>query len=234
MHIDSSSSTRCDVYHLGTVECVRAFQLQKQLLKARHVGRINDLILILDHFPVLTIGKVGYIPDHILVAKEILDLECIAICHTERGGGITYHGPGQLVCYPIFNLRSKGITVRQYIHCLEEVIINLLAYFDIDAQRSLNTPGVWVGEKEISSIGIYISHGITMHGFTLNVNNELGPFSYIAPCGVPGKKFTSVAQISGIEIPVENFITPLISTFCHVFNLKIEKKKPELLDGYYK
>ena len=233
MQMDSYSSTRCDVYHLGTVEYARASQLQEQLLKARHTGQINDLILILEHFPVLTVGKSGYRPDHILVAKETLDLECIEICHTRRGGGITYHGPGQLVCYPIFNLGGKGFTVRQYIHCLEDAIINLLAYFDINASRSPSLPGVWVEGKEISSIGIYVSRGITTHGFTLNVNNELRPFSYIAPCGVPGKKFTSVAQISGIEISIEDFIAPLISAFCHVFNLEINQKQSELLNRYY-
>jgi len=233
VQINSSLGTRCDAYHLGTIEYARASQLQEQLLQARHAGQIDDVILILEHFPVLTIGKSGYRPDHIFVAKETLDLEYIAICHTKRGGGITYHGPGQLVCYPIFNLQSKGFTVRQYIHCLEEVIINLLTRFNIDAQKSPYTPGVWVGDKEISSIGIYVSRGITMHGFTLNINNELRPFSYIAPCGVSGKKFTSVAQICGIEIPFENFVTPLISAFCHVFNVTISQKQPELLDEYY-
>jgi lipoyl(octanoyl) transferase len=200
---------------------------------ARHAGQINDLILILEHFPVLTIGKSGYRPDHILVTKETLDLERIAICYTKRGGGVTYHGPGQLVCYPIFNLQNKGFTVRQYIRFLEEVIINVLGGFNINAQRSPRAPGVWVEDREISSIGIYVSRGITMHGFTLNVSNKLRPFSYIAPCGVPGKKLTSVAQISGIEIPVDDFIAPLISAFCHVFNVKINQRQSGLLDGYY-
>jgi lipoyl(octanoyl) transferase len=233
MQIDSSSKTRCDVYHLGTIEYSRASQLQEQLLEACYAGQINDLILILEHYPVLTIGKSGCKPEHIRVASDTLDREGISICHTNRGGGITCHAPGQLVCYPIFNLRNKGITVRQYIHYLEEVIINSLAYFDISAQRSPHTPGVWVDDKEIASIGIHVSRGITTHGFTINVNNEIRPFSYIAPCGVQGKKFTSVARIAGTDISVEDFISPLRLTFHHISNLKINQRQFELLNKYY-
>lgn len=234
MQIDPSSSVRCDAYYLGTIEYARASRLQEQLLRERHAGQINDLILILEHFPVLSIGKSGCRPDHIYVTGDALDRDGISVCHADRGGGITYHGPGQLVCYPIFDLRSKGLTVRQYIHYLEEVILNVLTNFNVDAQRSpYNAPGVWVGDKEIASIGIYVSRGITMHGFSLNVNNELQPFSYIAPCGVPGKQLTSVAQISEIDIPVGDCVAPLTSAFCDVFNIQINHRQSELLYGYY-
>ena len=204
------------------------------MLKAQHKSEIiNDIILILQHPPVLTVGKSGYQPEHILVTEEILKHEGISICHSSRGGGITYHGPGQLVCYPIFNLKRLGLTVRQYIRNLEEVIISLLARFDIQAHRSPQTPGVWVNDAEISSIGIYVSHGITMHGFTLNVNTDLRRFSYINVCGVPGKKITSMAHISGIEPAIEDFITPIIRSFDQVFNLDIQPGKSTSLVGYY-
>jgi lipoate-protein ligase B len=220
-------------YFLGSVEYRRACNIQEQLLKARHLGEIaGDIILILQHPPVLTVGKAGHKPEHILVSEEKLKHEGIPVCCSSRGGGITYHGPGQLVCYPIFNLRRLGLTVKQYIYNLEEVVIDVLAQFDIKACRMPQAPGVWVNDAEISSIGIYVTHGITMHGFTLNVNTDLSRFSYIAVCGVPDKKITSMAHISGIEPPIEDFITPLIGSFDRVFNLDIQPGNSTFFDEY--
>jgi lipoate-protein ligase B len=229
-----ATSVACRAYHLGTVEYRQACRLQEHLREERYLGEIPDTILILQHPPVLTVGRSGYQPEHIHVTEAILKQEGISIFHANRGGGITYHGPGQLVCYPIFDLRRRELTVRQYIHNLEEVIINCLAHFDIPAERAVSAPGVWVQDAEIASIGIHISRGITMHGLTLNVNSDLRHFSYIAACGVPGKKITTVARISGTERPTEHFIPPLIRSFSRVFNLDITQEPYRLLDGYDK
>ncbi len=221
------------VYYLGAVEYRRACHLQEQLRNARHQGEIShDIILILQHPPVLAVGKSGHQPEHVLVTEERLKQEGIPICHSSRGGGITYHGPGQLVGYPIFDLKSRGLTVRQYIYNLEEVVIKTLARFDIPACREPDAPGVWVNSAEISSIGIHVSHGITTHGFTLNVNTDLRRFAYIAVCGVPDKKITSVAQVSGTKPSIEDFITPIIQSFNQVFNLDIQPGETALLNEY--
>ncbi len=233
--VPSNLATRdaCVSYYLGTVDYRRACHLQEQLRNARHQGEIsNDIILILQHPPVMAVGKSGHQPEHLLVTEERLKQEGIPVCHSSRGGGITYHGPGQLVGYPIFDLKSRGLTVRQYIYNLEEVVIKTLARFDIPARRVPDAPGVWVNDAEISSIGIHVSHGITTHGFTLNVNTDLRRFAYIAVCGVLDKKITSVAQISGVEPSIEDFITPIIQSFNQVFNLDIQPGETTLLNEY--
>jgi lipoate-protein ligase B len=228
-----SAKDMCAAYYLGTMEYRRSCHLQEKLLKARHQGEItHDIILILQHPPVLTVGKSGLQPEHILVSDEKLKLDGISICHSSRGGGITYHGPGQLVCYPIINLKRRGLTVRQYLHNLEEVIIDLLAGSNIEAHRSPDTPGVWVKDAEISSIGIYVLHGITMHGFTLNVSTDLSRFYYISVCGVPGKKVTSVANVSATRLPVEDYFTPMVLSFGRVFDFDIQTEKSTTLSGY--
>ncbi|OGO20823.1 MAG: lipoyl(octanoyl) transferase [Chloroflexi bacterium RBG_16_50_9] len=210
-----------------------ACRLQEQLREDRNIGRITDFILILQHPPVLTVGKSGYKPEHILVTDKTLEHDGISLCQTNRGGGITYHGPGQLVCYPIFNLRNLGLTVRQYLYNLEEVVITSLAGFGITGQRLPSAPGVWVEDAEISSIGVHISRGITMHGFTLNVNSDLKHFSYIDACGVSGKKITTVARISGTDISMENLILPLLRSFGQIFNLDITQEQSKSLDIHY-
>lgn len=228
-----SDGTPCEAYHLGIVEHARACQLQEDLARARRAGELPDIILTLEHYPVLAIGRSGYKPEHLLVTKDTLDREGISMCHVNRGGGITYHGPGQLVCYPIFDLKSKELTVRQYIRYLEEVIIASLAQLRIGAWRSPSASGVWVDGGEVSSIGIHVSHGITKHGFAMNIRGELGRFGYIAPCGVAGKKVTSVTQVSGIELAVEDCIPAVIQSFGRVFALDICRKQSRLLKGYH-
>lgn len=225
--------TACRAYRLGNVEYLKAYRLQEHLHRARGRGQIGDSLLILEHPPVLTYGKAGYRPDHVLVTPETLEREGISICRANRGGGITYHGPGQLVCYPIFDLRGLELSVRRYLCMLEEVVINSLAYFDVQARRLPGSPGVWVNDAEISSIGINISRGITMHGFTLNVNNDLKHFSYIAACGVAGKKITTISRACGFNVPVSGLVTPVIESFARIFNIEVALGQPASLEGFY-
>ena len=155
-----------------------ALKQQQRLAQARAEGDIPDVVLLLQHPPVFTIGRFRGGED------IIVPPDGIAIFHTNRGGGITYHGPGQLVGYPILNLKENGLGVREYIWKLEEVIINLLLSLGIRGHRVAKYPGgVWVGNQKVCSIGIHVSRYITTHGFALNVNPDLRYFEYIKPCG---------------------------------------------------
>lgn len=208
-------------------------QLLERLTEARAVGEIEDTILVLEYPPVITIGQSPkYKAEHLLVSEDVLTQEGISVYHTKRGGGITYHGPGQLVCYPIFDLKSKRLTVRQYIHGLEEVVIRTLARFNLSATRS-SMAGISVGDDEICAIGICISRHISGHGFALNVNTNLRHFSLIVPCGVVGKSTTSVARLLGYDMPLHAFVRPLIDSFRSVFNLNIKLRPRTLLARYY-
>jgi len=206
-------------YNLPLVEFQEASQLQKRLVQARIAGRIPDVLLLLEHPPVLTIGRSGTIKD-IIAPMEILAQEGISISHTDRGGGVTYHGPGQLVGYPILSLKEHRLSVSQYVWNLEAAIIKLLLDLSIYAQRVPKYPGVWVGEEKVCAIGLHITHYVTRHGFALNVNTNLRCFSYINPCGITDKAVTSISKLLGYEITVDEIKQPLVQAFSQVFKFK--------------
>ena len=205
--------------YLGVMPYELALKRQQGLVQARAEGIIPDVLLLLQHPPVFTIGRFRGEED-IIVSPETLTREGIAVFNTNRGGGITYHGPGQLVGYPILNLKENGLGVREYIWKLEAVIIKLLLDLGIQGHRVANYPGVWVGEEKICSVGIHVSHYITMHGFALNVNNNLRHFEYINPCGINSKVMTSVSKLLGYPVEVETVIGRLLNCFSAVFGLK--------------
>lgn len=208
--------------YLGVMPYEPALKLQQILMQARAEGKIPDVILLLQHSPVFTIGRFRGEED-IIVPPEILTQKGIAVVHTNRGGGITYHGPGQLVGYPILNLKENRLGVREYIWKLEAVIIKLLLALGIQGQRLAKYPGVWVGEEKICSIGIHVSHYITMHGFALSVNTDLQRFEYINPCGIKGKVMTSLSKLLGYPLEVEAIIEALLNSFSATFGLKREQ-----------
>ncbi len=209
--------------YLGVVSYEAALELQRKLMQARAEENIPDVLLLLQHPPVFTIGKFRGEKD-ILISPEKLAKEGISLFHTNRGGSITYHDPGQLVGYPILNLKEMNLGVREYIWKLEEVIINLLLGFGIQGHRVERYPGgVWVSDKKICSVGIHVSRYITTHGFALNVNPELRHFEYINPCGIKGSVMTSVAKILGYPVAVEAIIDSLLSSFSETFGLKCEQ-----------
>jgi len=209
--------------YLGVIPYEPALKLQQRLVQTRAEGKIPDVLLLLQHPPVLTIGRFRGEED-IILPRETLEQKGIDVFHTNRGGSITYHGPGQLVGYPILNLKENGLGVREYIWKLEEVIIKLLLTLGIQGRRVTNYPGVWVGEEEICSIGIHVSHHITMHGFALNVSTNLGHFEYINPCGIKGKVMTSVSKILGYPLEAEAIIEALLDSFSATFDLKCERR----------
>ena len=213
----------CLVYNLGLIDYQEAAELQERLLTSRKSGAISDVLLLLQHPPVFTIGRSGKAED-VIVSEESLARENIPIYRTSRGGEVTYHGPGQLVGYPILHLREDGLTVHQLVWNLEEVIIRTLMDFGIGSQRVPKLRGVWVGEEKICSLGLRISREVSMHGFSLNVNTDLKYFTYIVPCGISDASITSVSKLLGHEVTIEEVEEKLLQHFSQVFNLELERR----------
>jgi lipoate-protein ligase B len=205
------------VRYLGVIPYEVALIQQEALRRLRAESRIPDAVLLLQHPHVYTVGRFRGEEDIIVPPEKI------PILRTNRGGSITYHGPGQLVGYPILDLRANGLGVREYIWKLEEVIIRLLGGFDIEAQRNGVYPGgVWVGGRKICSLGINVSRHITAHGFALNVNNDLKYFEHIRPCGLRGAAMTSMAELLGHPVPFDMVVNSGIRLFSEIFALKPE------------
>lgn len=181
------------ILDLGMRDYKEIWRLQKEFVARRQAGEISDTLLIVEHPPVFTVGRAwrGVHP------QEIGSIPCIAI---ERGGDITFHGPGQLVGYPIIDLRRHGRDVHRFLRDLEEVLMRTLQDFSLDAQRRPGLTGVWVGSKKIASIGIALSHWVSYHGFALNVSVDLRYFRMIRPCGLDGTVMTSMSELLGREI----------------------------------
>jgi len=193
------------VRRLGRVEYEAAVDLQKQLVEARRTGAIGDTLLLLEHPPVITLGvKTRGERTHIVASESALAAAGVAVFETGRGGDITYHGPGQLVGYPILDLNPDRRDVHRYVRDLEEVLIRAAAGFGIDARRVPGLTGVWVGapgrEDKLAAIGVRISRWITSHGFALNVGTNLDHFSLIVPCGIADRGVTSLSRLLGRDV----------------------------------
>ncbi len=214
----------CLVCRFGLVPYETSLGLQDSLVEARKPGEIPDTLILLEHPPVLTLGKNAK-ASNILVSDERLKEEGIAIFRTERGGDVTYHGPGQVVGYPILNMKENGLTVKNYVWKLEEVAIKTLAGFGIVAARSGRGRGIFIGCDKIGAIGLRITGGVTMHGFALNVNVDLAPFDYIIPCGLSGIKATSMRKILRHEVDIARVQDVLLSHFAGEFRFALEAGK---------
>ena len=192
-------SPRCQVITLGTVEYRRAWELQTELVTAVHDGRQPNTLLLLEHPHVYTRGRLAQ-PDHIRLTPAQLEAQSIEVVDTDRGGLVTYHGPGQLVAYPVVNLREWGGPLK-YVRTLEQIIVKALADFGIVAGVEEGLTGVWVGQAKIAAIGVKISRGVAHHGFAINVNPDLTKFSHIIPCGITDRPVTSMAEVLGRRGP---------------------------------
>lgn len=185
--------------NLGTVDYNEALELQKKLLAGRIMRTLPDTVIILEHPHTITLGRRGNLL-HLKVSPEALKRMKIPVVHVERGGDITYHGPGQAVVYPILHLRECGLSLSEYVDALEDLVINVLEDFGIEGGRNYRNRGVWVGEEKIASIGIAVSKWVSFHGIALNCATNLVYFGLIDACGLEGIKMTSIAKILGEEI----------------------------------
>ncbi len=217
------------ILNLDTVPYEEAFELQKRLVEMRAQDTINDTLILLEHPPVFTVTRKATLKN-ILVSPEELEEKGISLCHTNRGGDITYHGPGQLVGYPIMNLKAHGKDLHGYVRNIEEIIIKLLMDYDITAHRDKSNPGVWVGEEKIAAVGIAVkSSWTTMHGFSFNINPDLSHYSLIVPCGISDKGVTSLFKLLGKTISKKDVREKLIQHYGEVFNLTTRKITLEVI-----
>jgi len=195
-----------------------ALVLQRQLVEARRAGRIGDVLLLVEHPHVLTLGVRGDGGrSHILAPAETLAALEIAVHETGRGGDITYHGPGQLVGYPIIDLKPDRCDVHRYVRDLEEVLIRVAADYGIKAGRVSGLTGVWVGGEKLAAIGIRIARWITSHGFALNVTTDLDFFKLIVPCGISDRGVTSLTALLGRQLDLRAIEDQVVDHFSEVF-----------------
>jgi lipoyl(octanoyl) transferase len=211
------------VYRLGQVEYADGLTLMKRFEDARRQGLIGDSLLLLEHPPVLTLGR-GAKRENILASDEQLAREGVDVFETNRGGDVTYHGPGQIVGYPIFLLPKERHDVRRYVRDVERCIIQTLAGYGLEARTIPKWPGVWLGQegapdtRKIAAIGVHISRWLTTHGFALNVNTHLPHFELIVPCGIREAGVTSMRSELGRAVSVPEVEEALARHFCSVFD----------------
>jgi lipoyl(octanoyl) transferase len=215
-----SESRVCHIIRAGMIDYIEAWEWQRQLAAQRSTGAIGDTLLLLQHPHTYTLGRATK-AGHLLVEAEALATQGIALVESDRGGDITYHGPGQVVGYPILKLSRHGGDVLRYLRMLEETIIVALAGYGITADRAAGLTGVWAGSAKIAAIGVKLSaSGVTQHGFALNVATDLRYFQQIIPCGIAGRSVTSLAQLLGAapqQIEVEQRI---MAAFGQVFEVE--------------
>ena len=206
---------RIIIIDLGFLDYKNAWNYQKELQKKVLIGDCSDSIIFVEHDSVYTFGK-NSDKSNLLVSKD----SKIKIYETERGGEITYHGPGQIVCYPILNLKNFKQSVTWYMRALEEVIIETLKLFNIKATRKDGLTGVWVKDEKIGAQGVRMTKWVTMHGFALNVNTDLRCFNDIIPCGIKDFGVTSIEKIIGKEQDLSLVKQHILISFAKVFNIK--------------
>jgi len=209
------------VRDLGTVPYGRALELQADAVRARRAGEIPDTLVLIEHPHVITLGS-GSRPEHVLAGEEERRSRGIELFETGRGGDVTYHGPGQLVVYPILDLKPDRKDLHAYLRALEAVVIRTLARFGIDAWRSDGQTGVWTTGGKIAAIGVRVSSGwITSHGLALNVATDLDYFGTIVPCGIPDRSVTSLARELGRPVAIAEVAPELVHAFASHFGHRL-------------
>ena len=204
-------SPQCHIYRLGVVEYRRAWDLQMSLARQVAEGARPNTLLLLEHPPVYTIGRRGS-RDHVLLDDNRLSEQGITLHEVDRGGQVTYHGPGQLVAYPILDLKEWGGPVK-YVRALEQVIIKTLADFGISGGLVEGLTGVWVGDEKAAAIGVKISRGVSYHGLALNVNTDLSRFDHIIPCGIADRGVTSMKKLLSETVDMDVVAYSLVYHF---------------------
>lgn len=211
-----------EVRRLGVVPYGAAGDMQRELVDQRRAGRVPDLLLLLEHPHVITLGaKADAARSHLTATPEVLAARQVEVHESARGGDITYHGPGQLVGYPILNLQPDRCDVHKYVRDLEDVMIRTSRDFGIEAGRVAGLSGAWVGADKIGAIGVRISRWITSHGFAFNVTTDLDFFNLIVPCGIEGCGVTSLSRAAGRRISAGDVEASIVRNFAAVFERSV-------------
>ncbi len=216
---------------LGKTDYAAAYRLQLALVeKRRRATAADDVFIVTEHPATFTLGRRGGL-QNLMVSEQFLQDRNIPLVPIERGGDITYHGPGQLVIYPIMHLRQAALTVAEYVHRLEQLMINLAAECGVVAGRDPRNHGVWAGGRKLGSVGIAIRHGVTFHGLALNIDISLEPFSWVNPCGLTGVRMTTLSRECGRQVALDEVKGVLFSQLRQVFNrdfISLDKDHPDV------
>ena len=208
-----------EVQRLGLISYADALEVQKHLVEQRKAGTIPDQLLLLEHPPVITLGvKARNDRSNVLASPAILETAGIEVFETGRGGDVTYHGPGQLVGYPILDLHPDRCDVHRYVRDLEQVMIATAAEFGVTAERVSGLTGAWVGRHKLAAIGVRISRWITSHGFALNVSTNLSHFDFIIPCGIADRSVTSLSHLTYADVRIRDVEDAIVGAFAKVFD----------------
>ena len=212
MIMDDVKEVKLNTMNLGKKSYGEVWSLQKKMQIKRMAGEIDDLLILVEHDPVYTLGKNADV-NHLLQSRD----RTIEVFNVERGGDITFHGPGQLVGYPIIDLANYKKSVSWYMHSLEQLTIEVLSEFEILAKRVKGLTGVWVGDKKIAAQGVRLTRWVTMHGFSINVNTDLSYYNGIIPCGIFDRGVTSMEELLGSTQRMEKIRTLVIDKFNQIF-----------------
>ena len=212
---DTPANNALDILRLGRKSYDKVWDRQKRLVDERRLGTVPDTLILVEHDPVYTLGKNSN-ENHLLRSRDTN----IPVYQIERGGDVTFHGPGQLVGYPILDLRDHCQSIGWYMRTLEEVLIQTLGQFCIEARRRVGLTGVWVGEEKIAALGVRLSRWVSMHGFALNVNTDVNFFDGIIPCGIIEYDVTSMTQVLGKEVSMVEVEETLITIFRTLFSFQ--------------
>ena len=217
----------CIVEQLGLLGYEEALHLQRQRVAQRKAGEIPDTLLLLEHPHVYTLGRNAK-REHLLVSPEYLRSRGAEVYETDRGGDITYHGPGQLVGYPILDLTQHRRDISWYMRSLEEVFIGVASDFGVHASRLAGAAGVWVGDEKLVAMGVHVSRWVTSHGFAFNVSTDLSYFDHIVPCGLHGKGVTSLEKLLGVPVPLDEVIESVVEHFHRTFEFELVQSSRSL------
>ena len=204
------------VHRLGVVPYADALALQERLVEARLAGQTGDVLLLLEHPPVVTLGR-GAKREHLRLTEALLRERGVEVFESGRGGDVTYHGPGQLVGYPILDLGPDRQDVRRYVGDLEEVMLRVATTYGLVGKRIAGLNGAWIGDRKIGAVGVRIRRWVTMHGFALNVTTDLRAYDAIVPCGIPDKDVTSLTREIGHTLPMAEVVQRAGTVFAEVF-----------------
>jgi lipoate-protein ligase B len=209
------------ILDLGLIDYEDAYRVQREFVARRLLGEIEDSAIVAEHKSVFTIGRTGS-ADNLLFDEGLLTLAGIKVLNVDRGGDITYHGPGQITIYPVIDLRTKERDLHRHLRNMEQAVIDFLAEYSVFGRRINDKTGVWIGKKKIASIGVGCRNWVTYHGTSVNINTDLRFFSMINPCGMKGVEVTSLGRLLGREVDLTKAKNRILSCVIKVFNLNDE------------